>query len=29
MLNASYSRVGAAAYTASNGSVYWCIQFLQ
>ncbi len=29
MLNASYSRVGAAAYTASNGQTYWCIQFLR
>lgn len=29
MLNASYSRVGAAAYTANNGQVYWCIQFLR
>lgn len=28
MLNTSYSRVGAAAYVASNGSTYWCIQFL-
>jgi uncharacterized protein YkwD len=23
-----YSRVGAAAYTSSNGSVYWCLQLL-
>jgi uncharacterized protein YkwD len=29
MLNASYTRVGAAAYTASSGQVYWCIQFLR
>lgn len=28
MLNASYTRVGAAAYTASNGQKFWCIQFL-
>jgi uncharacterized protein YkwD len=27
MLNASYTRVGAAAYTASDGRIYWCIQF--
>lgn len=27
MLNASYTRVGAAAYTAPNGRIYWCIQF--
>jgi uncharacterized protein YkwD len=29
MLNAGYSRVGAAAYTASSGQIFWCIQFLQ
>jgi len=29
MLNASYTRVGAAAYIAENGSAYWCIQFLR
>lgn len=29
MLNAGYTRVGAAAYTASNGRIYWCIQFQQ
>lgn len=27
MLNARYTRVGAAAYTANDGRVYWCIQF--
>ena len=28
ILNASYSRIGVAAYTASNGQVYWCQQFM-
>lgn len=27
MLNTRYTRVGAAAYTATNGRIYWCIQF--
>lgn len=27
MLNARYTRVGAAAYTATDGRIYWCIQF--
>lgn len=27
MLNAGYTRVGAAAYTANDGRIYWCIQF--
>jgi len=25
----SYSRIGAAAYTASDGRIYWCLQFLR
>ena len=29
MLNGSYRRVGAAAYTGSGGQVFWCVQFLQ
>ncbi len=29
MLNGSYTRVGAAAYTGSNGQVFWCVQFLR
>ncbi len=29
ILNASYRRIGVAAYTASDGSCYWCQQFLQ
>ena len=28
ILNASYSRIGVAAYTSSSGTVYWCQQFL-
>lgn len=28
ILNRSYSRVGAAAYTSANGSIYWCLQLL-
>jgi uncharacterized protein YkwD len=28
MLNASYSRIGVAAYTSASGTVYWCQQFL-
>jgi uncharacterized protein YkwD len=28
MLNASYRRVGAAAYTGSGGRVFWCLQLL-
>ena len=28
MLNGGYSRIGAAAYTGSNGRVFWCVQFL-
>jgi uncharacterized protein YkwD len=27
MLNSRYTRVGAAAYTANNGRIYWVIQF--
>jgi uncharacterized protein YkwD len=29
ILNPSYRRIGVAAYTASDGSCYWCQQFLQ
>lgn len=29
MLNGSYRRVGAAAYTGNGGQVFWCVQFLQ
>ena len=29
ILNASYSRIGVAAYTSTSGTVYWCQQFLQ
>jgi uncharacterized protein YkwD len=29
ILNGSYRRIGVAAYTASDGSCYWCQQFLQ
>ncbi len=29
ILNPSYHRIGVAAYTATDGSVYWCQQFLQ
>ena len=28
ILNGGYTRVGAAAYSASDGRVYWCLQFL-
>ncbi len=28
ILNPSYHRIGVAAYTATDGSVYWCQQFL-
>jgi uncharacterized protein YkwD len=28
ILNASYSRIGVAAYTSASGTVYWCQQFL-
>jgi uncharacterized protein YkwD len=28
ILNAGYRRIGVAAYTASDGSCYWCQQFL-
>jgi len=28
MLNASYSRIGVAAYTSASGTVYWCQQFM-
>jgi uncharacterized protein YkwD len=27
ILNASYSRIGVAAYTSTGGTVYWCQQF--
>lgn len=29
ILNPSHTRIGAAAYTAPDGTVYWCQQFLQ
>jgi len=29
ILNPSYQRIGAAAYTAPDGSVFWCEQFLR
>jgi len=29
ILNPSYSRIGVAAYTAPNGTIYWCQQFLR
>jgi len=29
MLNASYTRIGPAAYTGRNGRIFWCLQFLQ
>ncbi len=29
ILNGSYRRIGVAAYTATDGSCYWCQQFLQ
>jgi len=29
ILNTGYSKIGVAAYTASDGSVYWCQQFLR
>jgi uncharacterized protein YkwD len=29
ILNGSYRRIGVAAYTASDGSCFWCQQFLQ
>lgn len=29
ILNPSYQRIGASAYTASDGSVFWCEQFLR
>jgi len=29
MLNGSYTRIGVAAYVASDGSIYWCQQFLE
>jgi uncharacterized protein YkwD len=28
MLSGSYSRIGAAAYSGSNGQIFWCLQFL-
>ena len=28
ILNGSYHKIGAAAYTAPNGSIYWCEQFV-
>lgn len=28
ILNPSYTRIGAAAYTAPNGTTFWCQQFL-
>ena len=28
ILNSSYTRVGIAAYVGSNGSIYWCQQFI-
>jgi uncharacterized protein YkwD len=29
ILNTGYTKIGVAAYTASDGSVYWCQQFLR
>ena len=29
ILNGSYRRIGAAAYTGKGGAVFWCVQFLQ
>jgi uncharacterized protein YkwD len=29
ILNASYTRIGVAAYTAPDGTIYWCQQFLR
>lgn len=29
ILNGSYRRIGVAAYTATDGTCYWCQQFLQ
>jgi uncharacterized protein YkwD len=29
ILNGSYHKIGAAAYTAPNGSIYWCEQFVR
>jgi uncharacterized protein YkwD len=29
ILDPSYHKIGAAAYTASDGSIYWCQQFLR
>lgn len=28
ILNGSYHKIGAAAYTATDGSIYWCEQFV-
>ena len=28
ILNGGYTRVGAAAYSAPDGTIYWCLQFL-
>ena len=28
ILNASYTRIGVAAYTTADGTIYWCQQFL-
>ena len=29
MLSANYNRIGVAAYRGSNGTIYWCQQFLR
>ena len=29
ILSPSYSKIGVAAYTANDGTVYWCQQFLR
>jgi len=29
ILNGSYHKIGAAAYTAADGSIYWCEQFVR
>ena len=29
ILNRSYRRIGVAAYTTPQGTIYWCQQFLQ
>jgi uncharacterized protein YkwD len=29
ILNPGYTKIGVAGYTAANGRVYWCQQFLR